>query len=157
VQTKTAPSRIEDITPEFLTPAARRLLADDSAVVTALRIGASEPFEYPKFGNKRFDVIEFEYEGRACAGNSRMILRRLPPRDAVSLSLTPNQPALEQVFVFRKCLRVEIGEAGETVVSAEEQRAADRPEEGGSWSLVIRIDIAGHDRTESDYAGIKQA
>ncbi|TAK65247.1 MAG: hypothetical protein EPO22_05235, partial [Dehalococcoidia bacterium] len=82
--TTSAASRIEDITPEFVTPAARRLLSDDSAVVTALRIGVSEPFEYPKFGNKRFDVIEFDYKGRGGAGSSRMILRRLPRRDAVS-------------------------------------------------------------------------
>ena len=84
MQTKRLPSRIEEITPEFLTPAARRLLSDDGAAVTALRIGASEPFEYPKFGNKRFDVIEFDYRGRGGAGRSRMILRRLPRRDAVS-------------------------------------------------------------------------
>jgi thiamine kinase-like enzyme len=84
VTTTSAPSRIEDITPEFLTPAARRLLSDDNAVVTATRIGVSEPFEYPKFGNKRFDVIEFDYEGRSGSGSSKMILRRLPRRDAVS-------------------------------------------------------------------------
>ncbi len=84
MRTKHLASRIEDITPAFLTPAARRLLSDDTAVVTALRIGASEPFEYPKFGNKRFDVIEFDYTSRNGDGSSRMILRRLPRRDAVS-------------------------------------------------------------------------
>ena len=82
--TNSVPRRIEDITPKFLTAAAQRLLCDDSARVTALRIGASEPFEYPKFGNKRFDVIEFDYTGQHGAGSSRMILRRLPDRDAVS-------------------------------------------------------------------------
>ena len=73
-----------EITPEFLTTAARRLLGDETARVTSLRMGESEPFQYPKFGNKSFDIIEFEYEGRAGPGASRMILRRRAPRDAVS-------------------------------------------------------------------------
>jgi len=82
--TEFVPASIDEITPEFLTPAARRLLGDDSARVTSLRLGQSEPFEYPKFGNKSFDIIEFEYAGKHGAGNSKMILRRRAPRDAVS-------------------------------------------------------------------------
>jgi thiamine kinase-like enzyme len=82
--TNIVPRSIDEITPEFLTTAARRLLSDDTARVMALRVGQSEPFEYPKFGNKQFDVIEFDYHGRDGAGSSRMILRRRAPRDAVS-------------------------------------------------------------------------
>jgi hypothetical protein len=82
--TDTTPLTIEELAPEHLTKAARRLLGDDTAQVTALRLGRSEPFEYPKFGDKRFDVIEFDYTGTAGAGSSRMILRRRAPRDAVS-------------------------------------------------------------------------
>lgn len=84
MSTVITPRTIEDITPEFLTPAARRLLGDESARVTAVRIGASEPFEYPKFGNKSFDILEFDYEGASGSGSSSMILRRRAPRDAVS-------------------------------------------------------------------------
>jgi len=80
----TIPRSLDEITPEYLARPARRLLGDDTARVTSLRLGQSEPFEYPKFGNKSFDVIEFAYEGRAGAGESRMILRRRAPRDAVS-------------------------------------------------------------------------
>lgn len=80
----TTPRTIDEIQPEHLTTAARRLLRDDTARVTALRIGQSEPFEYPKFGNKSFDVIEFDYEGAGGGGSSRMVLRRRAPRDAVS-------------------------------------------------------------------------
>ncbi|HZP56157.1 MAG TPA: hypothetical protein VFC53_01225 [Dehalococcoidia bacterium] len=78
------PRRPDEITAEFVTPAARRLLRDERARVTAVRLGASEPFEYPKFGDKRFDIIEFDYETPAGSGASRMILRRRAPRDAVS-------------------------------------------------------------------------
>ncbi len=78
------PRTPEEISPEFLTTAARRLLRDDTARVTSLHMGQSEPFAYPKFGNKSFDIIEFEYTGREGAGSSRMILRRRAPRDAVS-------------------------------------------------------------------------
>ncbi|MDE3096493.1 MAG: phosphotransferase [Chloroflexota bacterium] len=78
------PRSIDELSPEFLTPAARRLLRDDSARVTSLRLGPSEPFEYPKFGDKRFDVIEIAYDAKAGAGASRMILRRRAVRDAVS-------------------------------------------------------------------------
>lgn len=80
----TIPRTIDEIAPEHLTSAARRLLADDTARVTAVRCGASEPFEYPKFGNKSFDILDFDYEAKAGAGSSHMILRRRAPRDAVS-------------------------------------------------------------------------
>ncbi|MHB8376890.1 MAG: hypothetical protein ACYDEB_08035, partial [Dehalococcoidia bacterium] len=82
--TNSIPRAIDEITPEYLTRAARRLLRDETARVTSLRLGQSEPFEYPKFGNKSFDVIEFAYDAKAGAGASRMILRRRAPRDAVS-------------------------------------------------------------------------
>jgi thiamine kinase-like enzyme len=78
------PRALDDITPEYLTRPARRLLGDDAARVTAVRMGRSEPFTYPKFGKKSFDVIEFDYTGRDGAGSSHMILRRRAPRDAVS-------------------------------------------------------------------------
>ncbi len=82
--TNMIPRTTDEITPEFLNTAARRLLRDERARVTALRMGQSEPFAYPKFGNKSFDVIEFDYEATAGNGSSRMILRRRAPRDAVS-------------------------------------------------------------------------
>lgn len=84
MSTPATPRSIDEITPEFLGRAARRLLRDDSVRVTALRLGASEPFEYPKFGDKRFDIIEFDYASASGRGTSSMILRRRAPRDAVS-------------------------------------------------------------------------
>lgn len=84
MSTIATPRTIDEITPEFLARAARRLLRDDTVRVTAVRIGASEPFEYPRFGAKSFDVIEFDYESNAGSGSSNMILRRRAPRDAVS-------------------------------------------------------------------------
>ena len=79
------PRTPEDIRPEHLTVAARRLLRDDAVRVTAVRLGESEPFAYPKFGDKRFDIIHFDYESPSGgSGSSHMILRRRPPRDAVA-------------------------------------------------------------------------
>lgn len=82
--TNMIPRTTDEITPDFLNTAARRLLGDERARVTSLRMGQSEPFAYPKFGNKSFDIIEFEYEATAGSGSSQMILRRRAPRDAVS-------------------------------------------------------------------------
>ena len=89
--TNDIPASIDDLAPEHITTAVRRLLGDDQARVTALRRGASEPFEYPKFGNKTFDIIEFDYETPAATGTSRMILRRRAPRDAVSTLIGDDQ------------------------------------------------------------------
>jgi hypothetical protein len=84
MSTVEAPRNVDEITPEYLTAAARRLLRDDTARVTRVRMGQSEPFVYPKFGAKSFDVIEFAYTGRHGDGAAKMILRRRAPRDAVS-------------------------------------------------------------------------
>jgi hypothetical protein len=78
------PRTIEEIQPEHLDAAARRLRRDESVRITSLRMGQSEPFEYPRFGNKNFDVIEFEYDSKDGGGSDRIILRRRAPRDAVS-------------------------------------------------------------------------
>ena len=80
----TTPRTIDEIRPEHIQRAAQRLLGDDGVRVTAVRAGASEPFEYPKFGAKSFDVLEFDYESATGGGTSSMILRRRAPRDAVS-------------------------------------------------------------------------
>ncbi|MBF6600398.1 MAG: phosphotransferase [Dehalococcoidia bacterium] len=89
--TNIIPRTPEEITPEYLNTAARRLLGDERARVSSLRLGQSEPFAYPKFGNKSFDVIEFDYECSRGSGSSRMILRRRAPRDAVSTLIGDTQ------------------------------------------------------------------
>ena len=84
--TTPTPRTIDEIQPEHLTAAARRLLGDETARVTAVRHVQSEPFLYPKFGAKTFDVLEFDFvrgDGGG-GGTSSMILRRRAPRDAVS-------------------------------------------------------------------------
>jgi hypothetical protein len=78
------PRTIEQIRPEHITKAARRLLGDATAQVTAVRHAQSEPFLYPRFGAKTFDVLDVDHTGAAGAGTSSMILRRRAPRDAVS-------------------------------------------------------------------------
>lgn len=78
------PHTLDEIGPEHIEKAVRRLLRDDAARVTAVRAGQSEPFEYPKFGDKRFDIIDFDYHAPAGGGTSHLILRRRPARDAVA-------------------------------------------------------------------------
>ena len=95
--TNDIPASIDDLAPEHITTAVRRLLGDDQARVTALRRGASEPFEYPKFGNKTFDIIEFDYETPDATGSSRMILRRPSVRVTASNSRYNATSAIESV------------------------------------------------------------
>ena len=78
------PRTIDEIRPEHIQKAAARLLRDDTIRVTAVRAGESEPFAYPKFGDKRFDIIHFDYDAPSGGGASHLILRRRPPRDAVA-------------------------------------------------------------------------
>lgn len=128
--TNTVPRSIDEITPEFLTPAARRLLRDQTARVTAFRWGAKEPFEYPKFGNKSFDVIEFDYTGRDGAGSSKLILRRRPPRDAVSVLI--NDADHREIMAFKTGLLDDLP----PTFHHPYLDAVHAPEHGVFWALL---------------------
>lgn len=134
----TTPRTPEEITPAFLTTAARRLLADDTARVTSLSMGESEPFQYPKFGKKSFDIIEFAYTGRNGDGNSRMILRRRAPRDAVSTLIADTQH--RELLAFKTGLLDELPPA----FHHPYLDVIHDPEHGQFWAFLedVSIDMA---------------
>ncbi len=78
------PATVEELTPEYLSAVAVKMLRDRSVAVTGFAL-RPEPFEFPRFGEKQFYEISFDYRGRQGEGRSTMILRVLPPMDAVMM------------------------------------------------------------------------
>jgi len=78
------PHTVEELTPEYLSVVAAKLLDDPTANVSSFTLTA-DPFEFPRFGDKQFFEIAFDYTGRDGPGRSTMILRVLPPMDAVMM------------------------------------------------------------------------
>src|SRR3990172_2795980 len=82
--TSNTPRTVDELTTEYLSTVAAKLLADPTARVSSFSVTA-DPFEFPRFGEKEFYEIAFEYSGRSGAGRSIVILRVLPPMDAVMM------------------------------------------------------------------------
>ena len=78
------PRSVDGLTTEYLSMIAAKLLGDPAAKVTSFTV-TPEPFEFPRFGEKEFYEIAFEYSGRDGSGHSTVILRVLPPMDAVMM------------------------------------------------------------------------
>jgi hypothetical protein len=78
------PRTVDQLSEDYLTPIARDALGDPSAEVTGFQV-LPEPFQFPRFGEKRFYDIPFEYRGSNGKGHSNLILRVLPPMDAVMM------------------------------------------------------------------------
>ncbi len=78
------PRTVDDLTPEYLSMVAAKLLGDPTVTVTGFTL-TPEPFEFPRFGDKRFFEIAFDYTGRDGGGRYTVILRVLPPMDAVMM------------------------------------------------------------------------
>jgi hypothetical protein len=78
------PRTVDDLTPEYLSLVAAKLLGDPAARVTGYSL-TPDPFEFPRFGDKEFHLIDFTYEGERGAGDSTVVLRILPRRDAVMM------------------------------------------------------------------------
>ncbi len=78
------PRTVDEITSEYLSGVAGKMLGDPSLRVTAFTLRA-DPFEFPRFGDKQFFEIAFRYRCRRGGGRSTMILRVLPPMDAVMM------------------------------------------------------------------------
>ncbi len=78
------PRTVGELTPEYPSGPARKLLGDPSLEVTEFQIKA-DPFEFPRFGEKQFFEIRFRYRGSGGEGQSTMILRVLPEMDAVMM------------------------------------------------------------------------
>ncbi|MEE8345732.1 MAG: phosphotransferase [Dehalococcoidia bacterium] len=78
------PRTVDSLTTEYLSIVAAKLLRDPTVTVTGFTLTA-EPFEFPRFGDKQFFEIAFDYSARKGGGRSTIILRVLPPMDAVMM------------------------------------------------------------------------
>src|SRR3990170_651151 len=81
MSTAKTPRTVGELTCGYLSRVAAKLLSDPAARVTSFTVTA-DPFEFPRFGDKEFYEIAFEYRGRNGSGRSTVILRVLPPMDA---------------------------------------------------------------------------
>jgi hypothetical protein len=78
------PASIEEITAEYLSEVARKMLGDPSIEVTSFEL-IHDPFEFPRFGQKEFYHIPFRYHSKSGDGESSIILRVMPEMDAVMM------------------------------------------------------------------------
>jgi len=79
-----APATVEGLTAEYLSVIAQKLLGDASAEVVDFAVRA-DPFEFPKFGEKQFYEIALRYKASHGEARASVILRVLPPMDAVMM------------------------------------------------------------------------
>lgn len=73
-----------ELTREYLSFVAGKMLADPSVTVTEFEV-IPDPFEFPRFGEKEFFAIPFSYQGANGGGRSSLVLRVMPPMDAVMM------------------------------------------------------------------------
>jgi hypothetical protein len=78
------PRSVDGLTDEYLSVPARKLLGDPTAAVKRFSVTA-DPFEFPRFGEKQFYEIAFDYAAAKGDGRSTLILRVLPKMDAVMM------------------------------------------------------------------------
>ncbi len=57
------PEAIDDLTSDYLSWIAAKILGDPSVEVAGFTV-TPDPFEFPRFGEKQFYDIAFEYRGR---------------------------------------------------------------------------------------------
>src|SRR3972149_1016339 len=84
MSTAKTPRTVGELTSGYLSGGAAKLLPDPAARVTSFTV-TPNPFEFPRFGEKEFYEIAFEYSGRDGPGRSTVILRVLPEMDAVMM------------------------------------------------------------------------
>ncbi|MBI1885996.1 MAG: phosphotransferase [Chloroflexi bacterium] len=98
VKEKQVPRRVEDLTADFLSGVAGKMLDDPSVRVTGFQV-VPDPFEFPRFGDKRFYEIAFAYDSAGGPGRSTLILRVLPKWDAVMAITGDTQHRELQAFL----------------------------------------------------------
>ena len=123
------PTTVEELTSEYLTGIARKMLGDAALQVTAFSLTA-DPFEFPRFGEKSFYLIDFAYKGSAGKGHAAMILRILPEMDAVMM-LTGDTQHREL-----KAFNAGLYEQMPKTFHIPYIHVVDRPEKGQYWAFV---------------------
>ncbi len=78
------PESVDRLTSKYLSRVGGKMLGDPSLEVASFAV-TPDPFEFPRFGDKQFFEIAFGYLGSRGSGRSTMILRVLPPMDAVMM------------------------------------------------------------------------
>ena len=91
------PERLEDIDTDYRSWLAAKAIGDPSVQVTAFSTNP-DPFEFPRFGDKRFYEIAFDYRSATGPGRASLILRVLPPTDAVMMLTGDTQHRELQAF-----------------------------------------------------------
>ena len=79
----TEPTNVQEITREYLSEIAGRMLGGE-VEVTDFRL-VEDPFEFPRFGEKEFYDIQFDHRVSGRSGSSNIILRVMPRMDAVMM------------------------------------------------------------------------
>lgn len=75
---------VQELDRQYLSLVAQKQKGDESVQVTDFEV-IPEPFEFPRFGDKRFFAIPYRYRSDGGEGRSTMILRVLPKMDAVMM------------------------------------------------------------------------
>ena len=78
------PTKVDEITNEYLSGVAQKAQGDPSVEVTHFRL-IHDPFEFPRFGMKEFYEIPYRYTSKSGEGESTIILRVMPEMDAVMM------------------------------------------------------------------------
>lgn len=78
------PKGIDELGNEYLSFVAGKLMSDARVEVTHFEV-TPDPFEFPRFGEKQFYAIDFDYWRGNGRGRSSMILRVMPLMDAVMM------------------------------------------------------------------------
>src|SRR3990170_4284273 len=63
------PRTVDDLTAEYLSMVAAKLLGEPAVTVTGFTV-TPEPFEFPRFGDKQFFEIAFDFSARKVSGRS---------------------------------------------------------------------------------------
>jgi Phosphotransferase enzyme family len=120
---------VAEINEEYLTPIAAKMLGDMSVQVIGFRM-VSDPFEFPRFGEKEFYEIPFGYAADGRRGKSTLILRVMPEMDAVMM-LTGDTEHRE-LKAFEEGLLAQIPET----FRIPYVHAVCRPEHGQYWAFL---------------------
>lgn len=123
------PFSLEDLTEEYLSGLARKTLGDPGVSVTSFTL-TPDPFEFPRFGDKSFYSIDFDYRGSQGDGRSSMILRVMPEMDAVMMLTGDTQH--RELKAFAAGLFEQVPET----FYVPYVHVIDRPERGQYWAFV---------------------
>ncbi len=123
------PSSIDELSDEYLSGIARKALVDPSVTVTGFTL-TPDPFEFPRFGDKSFYAIDFDYGSSNGGGRSSLILRVMPEMDAVMM-LTGDTQHREL-----KAYKAGLYEQMPRTFHIPYVHVIDSPERGQYWAFV---------------------